>query len=97
MKPGVADAEMEHLVNEKVDAFWKGIESGSNKRGQVSLLSRGFDNAIKTCADYGDLLRKAPQEIMVSGVYGRRGSSMGAVVRSSLNLTTSLRAYLRPG
>lgn len=37
VKPGVADAEMEQLVNEKVDAFWKGIESGSNKRGRVSL------------------------------------------------------------
>lgn len=38
VKPGVADAEMEQLVNEKVDAFWKGIESGSNKRGRVSLI-----------------------------------------------------------
>lgn len=37
-QPGVADPEMEQLVNEKVDVFWKGIESGSNKRGQV--LSR---------------------------------------------------------
>ncbi|KAF8550072.1 DUF1649-domain-containing protein [Imleria badia] len=33
--PGVADPEMEQLVNEKVDVFWKGIESGSNKRGQI--------------------------------------------------------------
>ncbi|KAF8837532.1 DUF1649-domain-containing protein [Paxillus ammoniavirescens] len=31
--PGVADSEMEQLVNEKVDIFWKGIESGTNKRG----------------------------------------------------------------
>ncbi|KAF8552293.1 hypothetical protein OG21DRAFT_1477801 [Imleria badia] len=35
--PSVADSEME-LINEKVDMFRKGIESGSNKRGQV--LSR---------------------------------------------------------
>ncbi|TFK35453.1 autophagy-related protein [Crucibulum laeve] len=33
--PGVADPEMEQLVNEKVDAFWKGIEGGVNKRGQI--------------------------------------------------------------
>ncbi|KIJ64177.1 hypothetical protein HYDPIDRAFT_90906 [Hydnomerulius pinastri MD-312] len=33
--PGVADPEMEQLVNEKVDIFWKGIESGTNKRGQI--------------------------------------------------------------
>jgi len=32
--PGVADPEMEQLVNDKVDVFWKGIESGSSKRGQ---------------------------------------------------------------
>lgn len=29
---------MEQLVNEKVDAFWKGIEGGSSKRGQVRAL-----------------------------------------------------------
>ncbi|KAJ7878558.1 hypothetical protein B0H14DRAFT_3083029 [Mycena olivaceomarginata] len=32
--PGVSDPEMEHLVNEKVDAFWRGVESGISKRGQ---------------------------------------------------------------
>ncbi|KAF6758379.1 autophagy-related protein [Ephemerocybe angulata] len=32
--PGVADPEMEQLVNEKVDAFWRGIEGGA-KRGQI--------------------------------------------------------------
>lgn len=38
MQPGVADPEMERLVNEKVEAFWKGMESGAhNKRGQVSI------------------------------------------------------------
>ena len=37
-QPGVADPEMEQLVNEKVDVFWKGIESGSSKRGQVPSL-----------------------------------------------------------
>ncbi|KAF9463433.1 autophagy-related protein [Collybia nuda] len=35
--PGVEDMEMEQLVNEKVDAFWKGIESGSNKRGRITV------------------------------------------------------------
>jgi autophagy-related protein 101 len=28
---------MEQLVNTKVDAFWKGIEGGANKHGQVCL------------------------------------------------------------
>lgn len=38
MQPGVADSDMERLVNEKVEAFWKGMESGAhNKRGQVSV------------------------------------------------------------
>ncbi|EIM83183.1 uncharacterized protein STEHIDRAFT_101279 [Stereum hirsutum FP-91666 SS1] len=36
--PGVADPDMEKLVNEKVEVFWKGMESGAhNKRGQVSV------------------------------------------------------------
>ncbi|THU93243.1 DUF1649-domain-containing protein [Dendrothele bispora CBS 962.96] len=33
--PGVSDPEMESLVNAKVDAFWKGIERGLSKRGQI--------------------------------------------------------------
>ncbi|KAG5636259.1 hypothetical protein H0H81_008615 [Sphagnurus paluster] len=41
--PGVSDPEMEQLVNDKVDAFWKGIEGGANKRGQRSdPKSHGF-------------------------------------------------------
>ncbi|KAH7906831.1 autophagy-related protein [Hygrophoropsis aurantiaca] len=35
--PGVADPEMEQLVNDKVDVFWRGIESGANKRGQITV------------------------------------------------------------
>ncbi|KAF9076029.1 autophagy-related protein [Rhodocollybia butyracea] len=35
--PGVSDPEMERLVEEKVDAFWKGIEGGLSKRGQIVL------------------------------------------------------------
>ncbi|KAI6003573.1 hypothetical protein EDC04DRAFT_2871802 [Pisolithus marmoratus] len=35
--PGVADPEMEQLINDKVDVFWKAIENGTstNKRGQI--------------------------------------------------------------
>jgi hypothetical protein len=40
--PGVADPETESMVNEKVDAFWKAIEGGSDKRGQVSQSIRVF-------------------------------------------------------
>jgi hypothetical protein len=35
-QPAVSDQETEQLVEEKVDAFWKGIEGGFSKRGQVS-------------------------------------------------------------
>jgi len=35
--PGVDDPEMERLVSEKVNAFWKSIESGTEKRGQISV------------------------------------------------------------
>ncbi|RDB19500.1 hypothetical protein Hypma_013602 [Hypsizygus marmoreus] len=35
--PGVSDSGMEQLVNEKVDAFWRGIEGGTNKRGQITV------------------------------------------------------------
>ena len=38
LKPGVADDEMEQLVAERVDTFWKGIESGASKRGQVGRV-----------------------------------------------------------
>jgi hypothetical protein len=33
--PGVADPQTEQLINDKVDVFWKGIEGGFNKRGQI--------------------------------------------------------------
>ncbi|KAF8638892.1 hypothetical protein AX17_001944 [Amanita inopinata Kibby_2008] len=36
--PGVSDPAMEQLVNDKVELFWKGIESGMNKRGQIIVI-----------------------------------------------------------
>ncbi|KAM6501013.1 Autophagy-related protein 1010 [Amanita muscaria] len=36
--PGVSDSEMEQLVNEKVEAFWRGIEIGFDKRGQINVF-----------------------------------------------------------
>ena len=33
----IEDAQIEMLVDEKVDAFWKGIENGANKRGQICI------------------------------------------------------------
>ncbi|KAH7880896.1 autophagy-related protein [Lentinula edodes] len=35
--PGVSDAEMGQLVEEKVELFWKGIEEGMSKRGQIII------------------------------------------------------------
>jgi autophagy-related protein 101 len=33
--PGVADAEIERLVEEKVAAFWRAVDISAEKRGQV--------------------------------------------------------------
>ncbi|KAI0931037.1 hypothetical protein AcW1_001464 [Taiwanofungus camphoratus] len=35
--PGVDDADMTQLVEDKVDAFWKAIEGGASKRGQITV------------------------------------------------------------
>ena len=34
-QPGVEDESIKQLVDEKVNAFWKGVEGDANKRGQV--------------------------------------------------------------
>ena len=39
-QPGVDDEEIKQLVEDKVDAFWKGVEGDANKRGQVRLAVR---------------------------------------------------------
>ncbi|KAI0784067.1 DUF1649-domain-containing protein [Abortiporus biennis] len=33
--PAVDDPEIKQLVQDKIDAFWKGVEGGVNKRGQI--------------------------------------------------------------
>jgi len=33
--PGVSDPDMEQLIDEKVAAFWKGIQNGPGKKGQI--------------------------------------------------------------
>ena len=37
-QPGVQDPEIERLIEEKVNMFWKSVENGTNKRGQVSYI-----------------------------------------------------------
>ena len=37
-QPAVDDPEMIRLVDEKVEAFWRSVESGAGKRGQVIPL-----------------------------------------------------------
>jgi hypothetical protein len=37
LQPGVSDTDTERLVNEKIEVFWRAIESGANKRGQVCV------------------------------------------------------------
>ncbi|TFK78274.1 hypothetical protein K466DRAFT_507538, partial [Polyporus arcularius HHB13444] len=34
-QPGVDDEEITQLVEDKVDAFWRGIEGDASKRGQI--------------------------------------------------------------
>ncbi|KAK2460715.1 hypothetical protein APHAL10511_007185 [Amanita phalloides] len=36
--PGVSDPAIEQLVNDKVEAFWKGMENGFNKHGQINVF-----------------------------------------------------------
>ncbi len=41
LQPGVADPNVQRLVDEKVNAFWKGLESVALKRGEVrSFVTR---------------------------------------------------------
>jgi hypothetical protein len=50
---------MEQLVNEKVDAFWRGVESGISKRGQVwSILSAFLLLNLTRTTDFSDFLGK---------------------------------------
>ncbi|PCH34367.1 DUF1649-domain-containing protein [Wolfiporia cocos MD-104 SS10] len=35
--PGVDDPEIKRIVDEKVDAFWKGVEGGTTKHGQITV------------------------------------------------------------
>lgn len=73
---------MEQLVNEKVDAFWKGIEGGINKRGQVhGLFFRIPTKFDLPASDPCHLFREASKEILVPSLYGRGGSSLGTMVR----------------
>ena len=42
VQPGVADPNVQRLVEEKVNAFWKGLESVALKRGEVRpFVTRG--------------------------------------------------------
>jgi len=36
-QPGVADPGIESLVDEKVDAFWKGVDGGASKSGRITV------------------------------------------------------------
>ena len=97
---------MEQLVNEKVDVFWKGIESGSNKRGQVlsRLLSpilpgidhsRSFAPSAHGPLDPGHIFGKETQEVVVLCRRGRR--AMGTMVcpplGSTFDLDTSISSH----
>jgi len=84
LQPGVSDPEMEQLVTEKVDIFWKGIESGANKRGQVSLLCLSciFPIHLVLHSDNSNIFGEKGKEVLVSGVHRGGGSAMGTMVCS---------------
>jgi autophagy-related protein 101 len=50
-QPGVSNPGIEKLVEDKVDAFWRGMESGANKRGRVRIL-------VYTLPHFGELYSK---------------------------------------
>ncbi|KAF9473939.1 DUF1649-domain-containing protein [Pholiota conissans] len=35
--PGVSDPDTERLVNDKIESFWRAIEGGANKTGQIII------------------------------------------------------------
>ena len=76
---------MEDLVNEKVDAFWRGSEGGA-KKGQVrstNLHSPTWNLELEPLswwADHSDILGTETEEIVVPGVHGGGGGSLGAMV-----------------
>lgn len=45
------DQEITHLVDDKVDAFWRGVEGDANKRGQVRAhtLPRALSRTLTWC------------------------------------------------
>jgi hypothetical protein len=76
---------MEQLVTEKVDIFWKGIESGANKRGQVSLLvclRCIFSIHFILHSDDRNIFGEKGKEVLVSGIRRGGGCAMGTMVRS---------------
>ncbi|THH20185.1 hypothetical protein EW146_g1124 [Bondarzewia mesenterica] len=46
--PGVADPDMERLVEEKVDMFWRGMENGAHRNGQLSVTFSRKDQKKKS-------------------------------------------------
>lgn len=72
-QPAVDDAETEQLVDQKVDAFWKGIEGGMSKRGQVCSPAQCTTVFNLTCApDCCDIFGEAGKEVVVPR---RRGTT----------------------
>lgn len=66
-QPAVDDQEVDQLVQQRVDTFWKAIEGGMSKRGQVSLcstLKRTFAGCYPS--DIRDVLGEATKEVLVS-------------------------------
>ena len=77
LQPGVSNREIEDLVNDKVDAFWKGMERGPNKHGEVNSspipsIPRRLSPYI---TDNSHVLREATPEVMVSHGRGICSSS----------------------
>lgn len=81
LQPGVADSEMEQLIADRVDVLWKGIENGTNKRGQARLFS--IDRLLSNPpppVDNRNIIWKTTPKIMVPGIHGRRRRPMGTMV-----------------
>ncbi|KAI5120576.1 hypothetical protein M0805_002526 [Coniferiporia weirii] len=89
--PGVKDGPTERLIEEKVDAFWKGVESGANKRGQITVIF-AEKRPKKTWFSMGE--EEVPWEKWVINAEVRQPKTDGDRQKFNTTLSTTLSTTL---
>lgn len=64
------DPEIKQLVNEKVDAFWRGVEGGANKRGQVGVCFPLVSMSLMSYQIIVTFSEKRPRKSWFPGIMG---------------------------